>query len=125
MSEQKIVTFLDTVGRTIIGEFQSEDEKTIVVKNPAVVNVVPTQEPGGQVKLALQLFPLFFREFLADKSENTIWRYNKSNITLSENPIIFDFKLTIQYTQLFATGQGPAPIAKTENALTPIKLFDE
>ena len=64
----ELVTFLDGVGRTIIGEKAKVDDTYIYVKNPAVVNVVQQQDPNtSAVRMHLQLFPLFFKEFLADK----------------------------------------------------------
>jgi len=127
-----IVVFLDTVGRTIIAGKISETEDKLTVKNPAVVNVAPRQEVDpstGQTvqRMALQLFPLFFREFLAAKEEPVKFVFNKSMITLSEGDISLDFKVMIQYEQLFANiGAVSAPVApklepKTDNV---IKLFD-
>ena len=62
----KLVVFLDTIGRTVLGE--RVDEKTtdivLTIKNPAVVQVMPNQQTG---QLALQILPLFFKEFLAEE----------------------------------------------------------
>jgi hypothetical protein len=117
--ETKLITFLDSVGRTVLGE--SCEEKTtneiLAVKNPAVVAISP-QPQGG---LQLQILPLFFKEFLADKNEATTWLYRKDNITLCDN-ILFDFKLNAQYQQLFAPVQ-----AQPQQQSTPdvVKLFDD
>ena len=143
--EQKkdLVVFLDTIGRTIIAERINENDDLLTVENPAVVNIVPQQVPGpnGQQtqRMALQLFPLFFREFLAAKEEPVRFKYNKANITMSEGDIALDFKVGIQYEQLFTnTGeivQQPQPenaptqqAQQTQPDNTPdniIQLFDE
>jgi hypothetical protein len=109
MSDQnKIVVFLDAVGRTILGE--RVDDKTtenlLAIKNPAVVHIMPNQQTG---QLQLQILPLFFKEFLADKNEYTTWKFNRQNITESVD-LVFDFKLEAQYRQIFAEAPAtPAP----------------
>ena len=140
MSDEKgkdLVVFLDTIGRTIIGERTSETEEHVSVKNPAVVNIVPqqAQDPNtGQTvqRMALQLFPVFFKEFLADKEEDVVFAYNKKNISLSESDIVLDFKVNIQYEQMFANvgmvapSPAPAPAsAPEETEDNVIKLFDD
>ena len=85
---------------------------------------MPNQQTG---QLQLQMLPLFFKEFLADKESGTIWKYNKSNITESVD-LVFDFKLEGQYRQIFAnvpSGQStPAP-QQPQSSPEVIKLFDE
>ena len=144
MTEKKkdLVVFLDTVGRTIIAERLEEDDVTIRVQNPALVNIVPQQgqDPAsGQPvqRMALQLFPLFFREFLAAKDEPVKFTYNKANVTMSDGDIALDFKVGIQYEQLFAavgeiTQAQPPVQAQPEAATQPeektnnvIQLFDD
>jgi len=125
MSDQnKIVVFFDTVGRTILGEkIESEtNEKTLAIKNPAVVHIMPNQQTG---QLQLQILPLFFKEFLADKEAGTLWKYNRSSITEAID-VTFDFKLEAQYRQIFAhtPASTPAP-QQPQNSSEVIKLFDE
>jgi hypothetical protein len=143
-----LVVFLDTIGRTIIAKRVGETNSTISVENPAVVNILPQQVPDpntGQMmqRMALQLFPLFFREFLAAKEEPVCFKYNKANITMSEGDIALDFKVGIQYEQLFASvgdvsvqsspppSQPPSPQATrvpppaTGPAPEKIQLFDD
>ena len=131
MDKVNLVTFLDTVGRTIIGVPVKEDETFIYVKNPAVVNVVPQQDPNSQtVRMALQLFPLFFKEFLAATDEGTTWKFRRANITETDGELVFDFKLNIQYQQIFMNApmqqaQPQAPVAPVVNNTPAIKLFDD
>lgn len=131
-NQNKIVIFLDTVGRTVIGErIDTEtNEKHLTVKNPAVVHIMPNQQTG---QLQLQLLPLFFKEFLAEKDAGTSWRYNKANITESAD-VVLDFKLEAQYRQIFAPGSwhsAPAPQQPqpqqpaAQGSQDVIKLFDE
>ena len=136
VQNKKLVVFLDTVGRTIIGERVSEEIDTITIKNPAVVNIIPQQavDPAtGQPtqRMALQLFPLFFREFLAAKDEAVKFVYNKKNITLTDGDVALDFKVSIQYEQLFVNlGQLNVPEVQTPKSNMPqknnvIQLFDK
>jgi hypothetical protein len=120
-NETTFVVFFDSVGRTILGDRINADsnETTLFIKNPAVVHIVPNQQTG---QLQLQILPLFFKEFLADKAEATIWKYNRANITES-NDIVFDFKLQTQYQQIFSLNpEGQMP---SQQPADTIKLFDE
>jgi len=121
-TENKIVVFFDSVGRTILGE-RLEDKTTnevLTIKNPAVVHIMPNQQNG---QLQLQILPLFFKEFLADKDTGTVWNYNRANITEAVD-VTFDFKLEVQYRQIFAAGPAPAP-QQPQGSPEVIKLFDD
>jgi hypothetical protein len=121
-TENKIAVFFDSVGRTILGE-KLEDkttDKVLSIKNPAVVHIMPNQQTG---QLQLQILPLFFKEFLADKDSGTVWNYNRENITEAVD-VTFDFKLEAQYRQIFASGPAPAP-QQPQGSPEVIKLFDE
>lgn len=121
-TENKIVVFFDTVGRTILGErIDAEtNDKVLAIKNPAVVHIMPNQQTG---QLQLQILPLFFKEFLADKDAGTLWKYNRENITEAVD-VTFDFKLEAQYRQIFAAMPAPAP-QQPQGSPEVIKLFDE
>lgn len=129
-SETKInlAVFLDTIGRTILGEpVENSDSSVFKVKNPVVLNVGAAD--GG--KMSVQLFPLFFREFLGDKSEDVIFEYSKNLITSTSIEAV-DFRLAGQYAQLFnknnvfvpagTISQGQAP-SQAENKV--VNLFEE
>jgi hypothetical protein len=121
-TENKIVVFFDAVGRTILGEkIETETNDTVLtIKNPAVVHIMPNQQTG---QLQLQILPLFFKEFLAEKDTGTVWKYNKANITEAAD-VTFDFKLEAQYRQIFAS--TPASFSQQPQAEPEtIKLFDE
>lgn len=108
-SNIELTTFLDSFQRTVIGEkTESVSEDILTVKNPVVVNVIPqidprTQQPTGQ--MALQLLPLFFREFLGDKSEPVFLDYNKKSITPIRFAGGFDWRLYGQYQSMFLPPQ--------------------
>jgi len=122
MEQNKIVVFFDTVGRTILGE-KLEDKTTkdiLAIKNPAVVHIMPNQQTG---QLQLQILPLFFKEFLAEKDAGTVWSYNRANITEAVD-VTFDFKLEAQYRQIFANVPAPAP-QQPQGSPEVIRLFDE
>lgn len=117
------VIFLDTVGRTIMGIVSdTTDDKILNVNNPVVIMV------GGDNtgKMTVQLFPLFFREFLADKNTDVVFSYKKDTVTFSDINAI-DFRLQAQYTQMFSKtntfGSPEAPAAATEQKV--VNLFDE
>jgi len=122
-TENKIVVFFDQVGRTILGErVESEtNDSVLTIKNPAVVHIMPNQQTG---QLQLQILPLFFKEFLADKDSGTIWKYNRKNITEAVD-VTFDFKLEAQYKQIFSNIILPSAPQQSQGAPEVVKLFDE
>lgn len=113
----KLTTFIDSVGRTILGEIVSSDKGLLRVKNPVMINVV--QQETGQ--LQVQLLPLFFAEFISpqSRSNGSVWIYNLSDVTVGE--VDLDSKLIDQYSRIFA-GVQLAPPQQEESV---IKLFDE
>jgi hypothetical protein len=122
-TKTKLITFLDPIGRTILGE-QEQCETQFAVKNPVILHVVS----DNQGRMSVQLLPLFFREFLADKSEDVIFYYNCSNITKT-NLESLDFRLQAQYNQLFnKSNVFVPPSAETVNtgkSEKVVNLFEE
>lgn len=116
---KKLTVFLDNIGRTIIGKVVSENEQTLSIENPALVHIQPNVQTQ---QLQLQILPLFFKEFQAEKDAPTVWNYNKQNITTS-NDIQFAFQFAAQYEQIF---QAPGAASPQQNKSEEvIKLFDE
>ena len=117
MSEtnKKLTVFLDNIGRTIIGKQIKETTEVVSIENPALVHVQPNVQSG---QLQLQILPLFFKEFQAERSQATVWNFKKSNITTCEE-IPFASQFTAQYEQLFQA--APAPQKQPE----VVKLFDD
>jgi len=128
MSESKIITFIDSIGRTIIGEFvetsptgEKSDNNWFFIKNPAIIHVQPTQQ--GQ--LNVQTIPLYFRDFVSEqnKEEGTFWKYNYANTVIGVN-VQNDPRLVDQYHKLFVAPVGIQAAPQASDAKT-IKLFDD
>jgi hypothetical protein len=116
----KTKLIVDHVGHNIIGELVSEDEKTVVLRSPAVLYAQPNQNNQLQV----QLFPVLFKEFLsgATKDKGAAFTYLKSRIV--ETDAELDEKLVQQYKVMFnAQPGGNASAPTSDNEV--IKLFDE
>jgi len=113
----KIITFIDHIGRTIIAEEVENNDTALTVKNPAIIHVQPTQQ--GQ--LNVQTIPLYFREFVSDRNKNsgTTWKFNKANVVLGVD-VENDARLLEQYNRLFTA----APVTAGDDQKV-IKLFDE
>jgi hypothetical protein len=117
-NNKPLTVFLDTIGRTIIGKVVAETDEAVSIENPAVVHVQPNPQTN---QLQLQILPLFFREFQADRNEPTVWNYRKSNITLSDD-VTFAVQFISQYEQMFRQVEA-TPQTQPEPQL--VKLFDE
>lgn len=117
----KMVVFLDYVGRTILGELLEEKNDTLNVRNPVILHVVPAE--GG--RMSIQLLPLFFREFLADKSGDVTFNFKKNCITETSVDAL-DFRLNAQYSQMFNKNNTfGSPQPEESNSPSVVKLFDE
>ena len=113
MNPDNIVVFLDSIQRTIIAtRVTSTEDGKLAVTKPVVLNVQPTPDK----KLQVQLYPLFFREFTANRDEFATWTYDKSAIVFSD--VALESNLIAQYKQMFQT--------QNVNANAPVvKLFDD
>jgi len=126
-NNNKIITFIDHIGRTMIGEYIEDvnNGKSFTVKNPAIIHVQPT--PQGQ--LNVQTIPLYFREFVSEKNrtEGTVWKFHYDTVVVGEN-IDNDPRLIEQYERLF-TGPVMGGMPANQQATAPqervVKLFDE
>ena len=114
-TNKELTVFLDTIGRTIIGKIAKQDDSVLTIENPALVHIQANPQTN---QLQLQILPLFFKEFQADKNQPTVWNFKKANITTAES-IPFAAQFTAQYEQLFAVAQ-PAPKGEAK----VVKLFD-
>jgi len=118
--------FLDRVGRTVMGNLVDQTDQTILrVENPVVI-IVGGDNTG---KMSVQLFPLFFREFLGDKNSDVHFDFKKSDTTLTDIDAI-DFRLQAQYNQMFSKNntfvqQGEQPPAEQQSKEKVVNLFDE
>ena len=115
-TNKELTVFLDTIGRTVVGKAVKQTDTTLTIENPALVHIQPNPQTN---QLQLQILPLFFKEFQADKGQPTVWHFNKANITLSDS-IPFAFQFAAQYDQLFA-----APQSAAQKPAEVVKLFED
>jgi hypothetical protein len=126
-TNKPLTVILDPIGRTILGVKVESNDSTIALENPVILHIVPADNQG---KMSVQLLPLFFREFLADKSGDVVFTYDKARVTLTSIDAI-DFRLQTQYSQMFnaqnafvtpdATQQAP----QQGGGGNVVNLFDE
>jgi hypothetical protein len=126
-SNTKLSVFLDYLGRSIIGEVVEKTDSLIKVKNPVILHVPPSPDNSG--RMSVQLYPLFFREFLADKTEDVVFDFLKDKVVETSIEAI-DYRLQAQYTQMFNKNNefvsGGQPSQQPQQAANDvIKLFDE
>ena len=124
MSEINYTTFIDNAGRSIFGINSSETKTSITVENPVMIHVA--QQENGQ--MAVQLFPLFFAEFLQpgeDESRKNFFTYTKSSVALGEGFNV-DVRIAEQYERIVNPTLVPAGTTQGEGEEAEvIKLFDE
>ncbi len=129
---KQLIVILDTVGRTVLGEKvccegDCKAETKVKIKNPVILHIVPADNQG---KMSVQLLPLFFREFLADKTGDVVFSYDKSNIVTTDIDTL-DFRLQGQYAQMFnpqnvfAANSTPPQSPNTGAPPKVVDLFDE
>jgi len=122
MSEINYTTFIDNAGRSIFGINSSETKTSITVENPVMIHVA--QQENGQ--MAVQLFPIFFAEFVQpgeNESRKNYFTYTKSSVALGEGFNV-DARIAEQYERIVNPTLVPAGGAEGEEAEV-IKLFDE
>lgn len=128
MQKKQVISFIDNIGRVVIGRLKSEDDKSLEVINPAVVNIQIKQDNN---QLAVQLLPLFFKEFISPskKNEGIEWTFQKCNIVTSSN-LELDDNIMNQYVGIFEnveTGAAEKQVTEVKEEAEPplVKLFDE
>lgn len=108
MSDKKIISFVDHVGRVVVGEYIKTEPDELHVREPAVVNVQVNQENG---QISVQLLPFIFREFISPTSreEGVIWKFKNDNVVTSDN-LVLDDAIKQQYDNIFNR-----PVASASN----------
>jgi len=122
MSDKKYTTFIDNAGRAIFAELESETPDNLVAKNPVMITV----QQGENGQMAVQLFPLFFQEFVQpseDDSRANYFTYAKNNIAVGSNFQI-ESRIADQYEKIVNPVLVPAGQPAGEEAEV-IKLFDD
>ena len=122
MEEQTYITFIDNAGRSIFGALVEATERTIKVQNPVMIGV--QQQENGQ--LSVQLFPLFFAEFVTPvgdgESRNNYFSYDKTAIAIGEDFEV-DPRISAQYEKIVNPVLVPADAPADDGEV--IKLFDD
>lgn len=109
-----MITFVDQIGRTVIGKLVEETDSTIIVDNPVIIHVQPNPQTG---QLQVQSFPYLFMEFIdKDSRDKNQWTFFKSTIATSS--VKLDERIIAQYNNI---NTPPAPQPEPE----VIKLFEE
>lgn len=125
MAEKKYTTFIDNAGRAIFTEVASETKDTFVAKNPVMITV----QQGEQGQMAVQLFPLFFQEFVQpgeNDSRANYFTYYKNNIAIGT-----DFQIEPRIAEQYEKIVNPQLVPNTPNQQNNqgepevIKLFDD
>lgn len=119
---KQITIFQDSIQRTIIGNKIAETDTSITVENPLVVNVDQQYDPGtGQPtgQMAIQLIPVFFREFMGDKDGKVVFTYAKAQVTTIEVEGGFDFRLYSLYDRISDSPTEPAAANEPAAATSP------
>tara|TARA_R110000765_G_scaffold144723_1_gene246762 strand:- start:64 stop:432 length:369 start_codon:yes stop_codon:yes gene_type:complete len=117
--------FVDSVGRTIIGEVVGNTDTALQIKNPCTIFV----QPNEQGQLQVQTVPMFFREFLTPEGRDagTTWTFNKATIVDSDCADHLDGKLKTQYDTIITTLTAPDTQVDMDSSDEPevVKLFDD
>ena len=122
MSDKKYTTFIDNAGRAIFAEVESETPDNLVAKNPVMITV----QQGENGQMAVQLFPLFFQEFVQPGENDTranYFTYTKNNIAVGSNFAI-ENRIAEQYEKIVNPVLVPADQSAAGEPEV-IKLFDE
>lgn len=123
MSDTSYTTFIDAAGRTIFGSKVAESDSTITVENPVVIMV--QQQQNGQ--MAVQLFPLFFPEFIVPDSNDkrdTTFTFSKVSLAVGGDFQI-EPRIIEQYEKVVHPVLEDVPPAQPQGEPETIKLFDE
>ena len=124
MAEKNYTTFIDNAGRAIFTEVASETSDVLVAKNPVMITV----QQGEQGQMAVQLFPLFFQEFVQpgeNDSRANYFTYSKNNIAIGTNFSI-EPRIAEQYEKIVNPELVPnVPNQSNSEEAEVIKLFDE
>jgi hypothetical protein len=123
MSDKTYITFIDNSGRSILGTTAEDTVDTLKVNDPVMVLV--QQQENGQ--MAVQLYPLFFAEFIKpteDGSRSTAFTYNKATVAIGTG-FDLDPRIIEQYEKIINPTLVPVGGDEAVEDAEVIKLFDE
>ena len=124
MSDTNYTTFIDNAGRCLFGEVKLDTDSSLTVKNPVMITV--QQQQNGQ--MAVQLFHLFFAEFVQPEEgdRSNYFTYSKNAIAIGSD---FDIEPRIidQYLKIVNPVLEQQQVVNDNPQGEPevIKLFDE
>lgn len=114
-----MITFIDHIGRVVIGKVVTETEDYITINYPVILH---TQIDPQTQKLNVQTYPYFFTEFVEDRdSDKNNWIFKRSNIVQSE--VSVEPRIVEQYERI-ANPQSASQSASQDEPEV-IKLFEE
>lgn len=124
MSDKKYITFIDNAGRSIFGTKAAETKTSLTIENPVMIHVA--QQEGGQ--MAVQLYPLFFAEFVQPDTNNgrlNKFVYHKNGIAVGKDFDVDD-RIAQQYERIVNPVLVPNDRSESPE-LDPdvVKLFDD
>ena len=141
MADKKYITFIDSVGRAIFGVNTSENDESITVQNPVMITVqqrnltamlIHLLQQQEQGQMAVQLFPLFFQEFVVPDEDGK--RYNNFDFKKATMAVASDLNIEPRIIEQYERIVNPqlAPAATQDNNAVNsggdkevINLFDD
>lgn len=113
-----LLVFNDSIGRTCYGKLEQENADYVVIDQPAIIMVVPSE--NGQARV--DILRLFFQEFIERSEDGTqpcMVHFNKKDIT------VFDTKITEALkSHFFEKILETSKVVEPSNAPEQIQLFD-
>jgi hypothetical protein len=96
MSDKKYISFIDNAGRALFGVLKDETDTTVSIQSPVMIGV--QQQDTG--RMAVQLYPLFFAEFVVptegNETRQNAFVYHKSSIAVGDGFEV-DPRIVAQY----------------------------
>jgi len=102
-----LVVFTDAIGHIAVATYIDGDDNTVVVKNPMWIGLVPI--PNEQ-RFRIETPQWFFRDFLADHNEDTVWHLSRQSYSFMESRAL-SIDIVSHYSRSFAAMVGE-PVSK-------------
>ena len=102
-----LVVFTDAIGHIAVATYIDGDDNTVVVKNPMWIGLVPI--PNEQ-RFRIETPQWFFRDFLADHNEDTVWHLSRQSYSFMESRVL-SMDIATHYLRSFAPMAGE-PVSK-------------
>ena len=112
--QPKLIVISDQIGRIVAGKYHSEDDKTLTILNPVIIE----QEAQAAGQLSVHTFPYMCIEFTSGGEDTHTWAFNKASIAISQ--IELEPRLRELVLKINQPKQAPAPIQEAKI----VNLFD-